>query len=43
MICAANGDVLAGALGIALACDLIIAKESIGWAAQRSTSALFRS
>lgn len=29
VICAANGDVLAGAFGIALACDLIIAKESI--------------
>ncbi len=27
-ICAANGHVLAGALGIALACDLVIAKES---------------
>ena len=27
-ICAANGHVLAGSLGIALACDLIIAKES---------------
>jgi enoyl-CoA hydratase len=27
-ICAANGHVLAGALGIALACDLIIARES---------------
>src|ERR1700736_3294837 len=26
-ICAANGHVLAGALGIALACDLIIAKQ----------------
>ena len=26
-ICAANGHVLAGALGLALACDLIIAKE----------------
>jgi len=26
-LCAANGHVLAGALGIALACDLIIAKE----------------
>src|SRR5688500_8717461 len=26
-ICAANGHVLAGSLGIALACDLIIAKE----------------
>jgi enoyl-CoA hydratase len=29
IVCAANGDVLAGALGIALACDLVIAKESI--------------
>src|SRR3954447_20846026 len=28
VICAANGHVLAGALGIALACDLIIAKDS---------------
>jgi enoyl-CoA hydratase/carnithine racemase len=28
IICAANGHVLAGALGIALACDLIIAKET---------------
>ena len=27
-ICAANGHVLAGALGIALACDLILARES---------------
>jgi enoyl-CoA hydratase len=27
-ICAANGHVLAGALGIALACDLVIARES---------------
>ena len=26
-ICAANGHVLAGALGLALACDLIIAKR----------------
>jgi enoyl-CoA hydratase len=26
-ICAANGHVLAGALGIALACDLVVAKE----------------
>lgn len=29
VVCAANGDVLAGALGIALACDLVIAKQSI--------------
>jgi enoyl-CoA hydratase len=28
-IWAANGDVLAGALGIALACDLIVAKEGV--------------
>jgi enoyl-CoA hydratase/carnithine racemase len=28
-ICAANGHVLAGALGLALACDLIVAKEGI--------------
>lgn len=27
-ICAANGHVLAGSLGIALACDLVVAKES---------------
>jgi enoyl-CoA hydratase len=27
-VCAANGHVLAGALGVALACDLIIAKDS---------------
>ena len=27
-ICAANGHVLAGALGVALACDLIVARES---------------
>lgn len=28
VVCAANGDVLAGAFGIALACDLVVAKES---------------
>lgn len=28
VICAANGDVLAGAFGLALACDLVIAKAS---------------
>src|SRR5919112_2635130 len=27
-ICAANGHVLAGSLGIALACDLVIAKDT---------------
>ena len=30
-ICAANGHVLAGSLGIALACDLIIAKDTAGF------------
>jgi enoyl-CoA hydratase len=29
VICAANGDVLAGAFGIALACDLVIAREGV--------------
>src|SRR6478736_8272529 len=28
-LCAANGHVLAGALGVALACDLIIAREGV--------------
>jgi enoyl-CoA hydratase len=28
-VCAANGDVLAGAFGLALACDLIVAKEGV--------------
>ena len=28
VICAANGDVLAGAFGLALACDLVLAKHS---------------
>src|SRR5688572_13780409 len=28
-ICAANGHVLAGALGLALACDLVIAREGV--------------
>jgi enoyl-CoA hydratase len=30
-LCAANGHVLAGALGIALACDLIVAKDTAGF------------
>lgn len=29
VVCAANGDVLAGAFGLALACDLVIAKDSV--------------
>ncbi|MET0864430.1 MAG: enoyl-CoA hydratase/isomerase family protein [Nakamurella sp.] len=28
VICAANGDVLAGAFGLAMACDLVLAKDS---------------
>jgi enoyl-CoA hydratase len=30
-LCAANGHVLAGALGLALACDLVVAKEGAGF------------
>jgi enoyl-CoA hydratase len=33
VICAANGHVLAGSLGIALACDLIVAKDTAGFGA----------
>jgi enoyl-CoA hydratase/carnithine racemase len=29
VLCAANGDVLAGAFGLALACDLVLAKEGV--------------
>jgi enoyl-CoA hydratase/carnithine racemase len=29
VVCAANGDVLAGAFGLALACDLVIAKQGV--------------
>ena len=42
-ICAANGHVLAGALGLALACDLIIAREGPASARRRSTWACSRS
>ena len=31
MICAANGHVLAGSLGLALACDLVVAKDTAGF------------
>ena len=38
---AANGHVLAGALGIALACDLIIAKEGAGFGTPEINVGLF--
>jgi enoyl-CoA hydratase/carnithine racemase len=37
VLCAANGDVLAGAFGLALACDLVLAKETVR--SRRSSSA----
>ena len=40
-ICAANGHVLAGALGIALACDLVVAKESAGFGTPEINVGLF--
>ena len=40
-ICAANGHVLAGALGVALACDLIIAKDSAGFGTPEINLGLF--
>ena len=42
-LCAANGHVLAGALGLALACDLIVAREGARSGRRRSTSASSRS
>ena len=40
-ICAANGHVLAGSLGIALACDLIIAKDTAGFGTPEINVGLF--
>ena len=40
-ICAANGHVLAGSLGIALACDLIVAKDSAGFGTPEINVGLF--
>jgi enoyl-CoA hydratase/carnithine racemase len=40
-IVAANGHVLAGALGIALACDLVIAKEKAGFGTPEINVGLF--
>ena len=38
-LCAANGHVLAGGMGLALSCDLVIAKEGATFGTPRSTSA----
>jgi enoyl-CoA hydratase len=40
-ICAANGHVLAGALGLALACDLILAKEGVRFGTPEINVGLF--
>jgi len=40
-ICAANGHVLAGALGVALACDLIVASEHAGFGTPEINLGLF--
>src|SRR3712207_3800014 len=40
-ICAANGHVLAGSLGIALACDLVVAKETAGFGTPEITVGAF--
>ncbi len=40
-LCAANGHVLAGALGLALACDLIVAKEGAGFGTPEIDVGLF--
>jgi len=40
-ICAANGHTLAGSLGIALACDLIIAKDTAGFGTPEINVGLF--
>jgi enoyl-CoA hydratase/carnithine racemase len=40
-LCAANGHVLAGALGIALACDLVIAREGVRFGTPEINVGLF--
>ena len=42
-ICAANGHVLAGSLGIALACDLIVAKQGAEFGTPEINVGAFRS
>lgn len=41
VICAANGDVLAGAFGLALACDLVIAKSGVRFGCPEVNVGLF--
>ncbi|HEX8742195.1 MAG TPA: enoyl-CoA hydratase-related protein [Thermoleophilaceae bacterium] len=40
-LCAANGHVLAGALGVALACDLVVAKDSASFGTPEINLGLF--
>ncbi len=40
-LCAANGHVLAGSVGLALACDLVIAKETAGFGTPEINVGLF--
>jgi enoyl-CoA hydratase len=40
-LCAANGHVLAGSVGLALACDLVVAKESAGFGTPEINVGLF--
>jgi enoyl-CoA hydratase len=40
-LCAANGHVLAGALGLALACDLIVAREGVRFGTPEITVGVF--
>ncbi len=41
VVCAANGDVLAGAFGLALACDLVVATESARFGCPEITVGVF--
>ncbi|MGH3469709.1 MAG: enoyl-CoA hydratase/isomerase family protein [Thermocrispum sp.] len=41
VLCAANGDVLAGAFGLALSCDLILAKEGVRFGCPEITIGAF--
>lgn len=41
VVCAANGDVLAGAFGLALSCDLVIAREGVRFGCPEITVGVF--